>query len=116
MKAWKKAYELMQNAVPVVLDEEEQTWLSMVEVEKFHDMNIKLFWASNVPGSGAPESLAVAAVQSMHNMGYETSHLEPLLEEGERALEQEDYQHLQRLTARLMRELDRLPKIENASY
>lgn len=116
MKAWKKAYELMQHAVPVVLDEEEQTWLAMVEVEKFHDMNIKLFWASNVPGSGAPECLAVAAVQSMHNMGYETTHLEPLLEEGERALQEEDYQQLQRLTARLMRELDRLPKIEDASY
>lgn len=116
MKAWKKAYELMQNAVPVVLDEEEQTWLAMNDVEKFYDFNLKLFWASNVPGSGAPESLAVAATQSMHNMGYETTHIEPLLEEGERALQAGDFQHLQRLTARLMHELDKLPKIEEASY
>lgn len=116
MKAWERAYRLLQEANPVVLDEEEQTWLIMNEVEKFHDMTLKLFWHSNVPGSGAPEMLAVAAVQSMHNMGYATGHLESLLDEGEQAYVRDDMPELQRITARLMSELSRLPKDEQSSY
>jgi len=106
----------MQEADPVVLDEEEQTWLAMTQVEQFHDMILKLFWHSNVPGSGAPEMLAVAAVQSMHNMGYQTDHLIPLLEAGEAAFDKGDMLELQRITARLMNELSRLPKDEGAEY
>ncbi|QJD85757.1 ADP-ribosylglycohydrolase family protein [Cohnella herbarum] len=116
MKAWEKAYHLMQNANPVVLDEEEQTWLAMNQVEEFYDMTLKMFWHSNVPGSGAPEMLAVAAVQSMHNMGYQTDHLLPLLEAGEAAFEKKDMMELQRITARLMNEMSRLPKDEGADY
>ncbi|BBI36425.1 ADP-ribosylglycohydrolase family protein [Cohnella abietis] len=116
MRAWEKAYHIMQNAVPVVLDEEEQTWLVMNQVEKFHDMTLKIFWHSNVPGSGAPEMLAVAAVQSMHNMGYETDHLIELLEAGEQAYDRDDMPDLQRITARLMIELNRLPKNEQSDY
>ena len=116
MKAWEKAYHLMQNAVPVVLDEEEQTWTFFNEVEAFHDTFLKVMWHSNVPGSGAPEMLMVGAVQSMHNMGCDTTHLEPLLEEGEQAFQRGDLQHLQRITARLFRELDRLPRNEQSPY
>ncbi|UVI30141.1 ADP-ribosylglycohydrolase family protein [Paenibacillus spongiae] len=116
MKAWERAYRLLQEANPVVLDEEEQTWLAMNEVEKFHDMTLKLFWHSNVPGSGAPEMLAVAAVQSMHNMGYETDHLLPLLDAGEEAYSKDDMAELQRITARLMAELNRLPKNEQSNF
>lgn len=116
MKAWERAYRLLQEANPVVLDEEEQTWLLMNEVEKSRDMMLKLFWHSNVPGSGAPEGLAVASVQSMHNMGYETSHLEALLDAGEAAYQRDDMQELQRITARLNRELKELPKNEQSPY
>ncbi len=116
MKAWEKAYRLLQEADPVILDEEEQTWQAMNEVEKFHDMTLKLFWHSNVPGSGAPEMLAVAAVQSMHNMGYDTGSLEDLLEEGQKAYDRDDMQELQRITSRLHYELARLPKMKDAAY
>jgi len=116
VKAWEKAYHLMQNAEPVVLDEEEQTWTFFNEVEAFHDTFLKVMWHSNVPGSGAPEMLMVGAVQSMHNMGFETAHLEPLLEEGEQAFQRGDMQHLQRITARLFREMDRLPRNEQSPY
>lgn len=116
MKAWERAYRLLQEATPVVLDEEEQTWLLMNEVEKSRDMMLKLYWHSNVPGSGAPEGLAVAAVQSMHNMGYETGHLEALLDAGEAAYQRDDLQELQRITARLNYELKQLPKNEQSPY
>lgn len=116
MKAWEKAYQLLQNANPVVLDEEEQTWLAANQAEQFIDMGLKLFWHSNVPGSGAPEMLAVAAVQSMHNMGYRTDHLTGLLESGEAAYEKNDMAELQRITARLMAELSRLDKDETSGY
>lgn len=116
MKAWEKAYDLIQNADPVVLDEEEQTWKLMNEVEAFHDSFLKVMWHSHVPGSGAPESLMVGAVQSMYNMGYETDDLEPLLEEGEEAYRRGDMPQLQRITARLFRELERLPRNEQSPY
>lgn len=116
MKAWEKAYRLMQEADPVILGEEEQTWLAMNGVEQFVDTNLKMFWHSNVPGSGAPEMLAVAAVQSMHNMGYKTDHLLDLLKAGEAAYDKDDMPELHRITARLMNELSRLPKEEGAAY
>lgn len=116
MKAWEKAYFLLQNADPVVLDEEEQTWQFMNEMETFHDTFLKVLWHSNVPGSGAPEMLMVGAVQSMYNMGYRTDELEPLLAEGEQAFERGDMQQLQRITARIFRELERLPRDEQSPY
>ncbi len=69
MKAWDYARDLLRNAEPVLLSEEEQTWDSSALIRD-QDAILKLFWASNVPGSGAPESLAVAAIQSLENKGY----------------------------------------------
>ena len=64
MQAWEIAAELFENAVPKLLEEEEQTWEENFSVSDFYDQQILLQWGSNVPGSGAPERIMVAAVQA----------------------------------------------------
>lgn len=82
-KAWELAGELYWNAKPTVLSEEDQTWTANLETQKFYDQNLSLDWASNVPGSGAPERIMVAAVQALENRGYQAgARAYQLLEEG----------------------------------
>ena len=65
MKAWEIAADIFQNASPRLLKEEEQTWEANISVSDFYDQQTSLVWGSNVPGSGAPEKIMVAAVQAM---------------------------------------------------
>ena len=53
-KAWERAGELYQNAIPVILSEEDQTWTANLETQRFYDQILSLDWSSRVPGSGAP--------------------------------------------------------------
>ena len=57
----------------MIRSEEEQTWTDNVDVSGFYDDNLSLDWGSNVPGSGAPEKIMVAAVQALENRGYQVS-------------------------------------------
>jgi hypothetical protein len=70
-KAWEIEYDLLHSSKPVVLSEEEQTWKGVAAFETMSDLTYRMKWSSNVPGSGAPESVIVGAVQSMENMGYD---------------------------------------------
>jgi len=70
MKAWEIARDLYVNAKPVVLEEKDQTWEILKEVSNFYDQLLSIDWESNVPGSGAPEKIMVAAVQALENRGY----------------------------------------------
>ena len=54
-KAWEREFELMQQAKPVVLEEDEQGWLFSEQIEQIDDIMLKSKWKSNVPGSNAPE-------------------------------------------------------------
>ena len=69
-KAWEIARDLFLQARPVIRPAEEQTWEDNLDVADFYDMNLALDWGSNVPGSGAPEKIMVAAVQALENRGY----------------------------------------------
>lgn len=100
MKAWEYARDLLRNAEPVLLSEEEQTWDATAAIRE-QDFWLKLFWQSNVPGSGAPESLAVAAVQSLENKGFRVPPHEDLLEAGLAAVARADYESLHAIHARL---------------
>lgn len=116
MKAWEMEKKIIENAVPVVLDEDEQTWGDMEDVEKSEDNKLKTMWKSNVPGSFAPERLIVGAVQSMENMGYDTESVLGLVEDGIKAWEGNDMINLNKITSRLLYELNRLPKDETSEY
>lgn len=87
MKAWERARDLLRNAVPVVLSDEEQDWQDDADaVGSKADFDIAMFWKSSVPGSGAPDSSAVAAIGAMENKGYTLAPYESILTEGFAAL------------------------------
>lgn len=65
--------ELFLQAEPVIRPAEEQTWENNLDVSVFYDRILALDWGSNVPGSGAPEQIMVAAVQALENRGYRVS-------------------------------------------
>lgn len=116
MKAWERERELIENAQPVVLEEEEQTWGLIDKLETDEDNRLKMFWSSRVPGSGAPERLVVGAIQSMENMGYNPEKAEALIEPGLQALDRNDMAELNRITARIFYELNHLPRATEAAY
>ena len=100
MKAWEIADRLFRGAVPVVRAESEQTWDTVASLAA-RDAAMLRFWDSRVPGSGAPESLMVAAFQSLENKGFWTAPHEDLLDEGLRAVASSDLERLQIIDARL---------------
>ena len=92
MQAWEMAQKIFEEARPVIRSEEEQTWTDNVDVSVFYDNNLSLDWGSNVPGSGAPERIMVAAVQALENRGYRVSQEGyRLLNEGLAAWEEKDF-------------------------
>jgi ADP-ribosylglycohydrolase len=93
LKAWEFAAELLRGAVPVVLSEAEQTWDATLPMQRL-DAERTLFWRSNVPGSGAPECLMAAALQSMENQGFVLAPYEALLRDGLAALDAGDMERL----------------------
>ncbi len=117
MKAWEIARKLYRTAKPILRSEEEQTWTDNVDVSGFYDDNLSLDWGSNVPGSGAPEKIMVAAVQALENRGYVVSELGyKLLDQGLRAMEKKDYVTLHKASAALRRELGNAKKDPKAPY
>ena len=106
MKAWQIASDIFRNAQPKLRMEEEETWEENFSVSDFYDRQISLVWGSNVPGSGAPEKIMVAAVQAMENRGYRASELaEQLLLQGMEAAGENDMVSLHKISAQLNHEL-----------
>ena len=91
MKAWEQSRQLLRTAEPVVLDEDAQNWEEGADVfaEK-QDAEIAIFWRSNVPGSGALDSCAIAAIGALENKGYELPPYEEILAAGFTALDAGD--------------------------
>ncbi|MDC7237685.1 MAG: ADP-ribosylglycohydrolase family protein [Sphaerochaetaceae bacterium] len=106
MKAWEYTHGLTVNAIPVLLTEEEQTWTLADETEKSIDTLLKLKWTSNVPGSFAPESVILGAIQSMESMGYDVEDAEKFIEPGLEALKKNNLGELQAITADLFHALN----------
>ena len=116
-KAWEMAGELFVKADPVIRSAKEQTWESNLDVSSFYDQNLALDWGSNVPGSGAPEKIMVAAVQALENRGYRVGERGyRYLNDGLKAFEQKDYTLLHRYSALLRRELAEAEKDPDADY
>lgn len=117
MKAWEMATDLFQSAKPVIRQEEDQTWTANLETMEFYDALLGLDWASNVPGSGAPEKIMVAAMQALENRGYACSkQAYSLLTQGLQAYEDKDFVKLHEVSAELRYELSKAVKDENSTY
>ena len=105
MKAWQIERKKMDEAVPKILTEEEQTWDFANVLEAQSDAMVKLYWDSHVPGSYAPESIMIAAVQAMENKGYMFQHADDYIQKGLDALKNNDLLALHEITGRLWQEI-----------
>lgn len=105
MKAWEIERKKMYDAVPKILSEEDQTWDFANIMEEQGNQMASLYWASNVPGSYAPESIMVAAVQALENKGFVVHNSDDLINEGLFALENEDFALLHETTGKLWKEI-----------
>ncbi|HHZ02601.1 MAG TPA: ADP-ribosylglycohydrolase family protein [Tissierellia bacterium] len=115
-KAWEMAYELYANAKPVLLKEEEQGWEPLKAVANFYDNMLRMEWHSNVPGSGAPEQLMVAAVQALENRGYTVERAYELIEKGMKYYDEGNDVELQKISAELRHEFLNAKKNEASPY
>lgn len=81
MKAAEFTAHLLRETAPKLREEEEQTW----DASRLMDHQageLMQFWASNAPGSGAPECLMAGALQSLENKGFALGDYGPLLRDG----------------------------------
>ncbi|SMP38796.1 ADP-ribosylglycohydrolase family protein [Anoxynatronum buryatiense] len=116
MKAWQMEKELMEKAIPKLLTEEEQGWSAIEPLEKAEDARIKLWWYSEVPGSGAPERLIIAAIQSMENKGFQVEEAEALIQPGLKAFQEDDMASLHRISGQIFHLLNQAPVNEASPY
>ncbi len=116
MKAWEMAQKILHEAKPAVVEEEDQTWDAMEDVEKSVDFMTRLLWHSNVPGSLAPESLMVASVQAMENRGYKVEDGVDLIQKGFKAYEADDIVTLNKISAELQYAVHNATKDETNKY
>ena len=116
MKAWQLESETMKKGIPVVLEEDEQGWDLCSEIGKSQNEYVRMRWHSHVPGSNALEHSIIGAIQDYEHMGYDVSKAEECIEEGLKALEENDNATLCKLSARLFRLLNEAPKISNHRY
>ncbi len=100
MKAWEFARDLLRDTKPIVRTAEEQTWDATALMQS-QDMQVGMFWRSNVPGSAAPESLMAAALQSLENKGHVLAPYADLLQQGLAALDAGDFERLYTIDMRL---------------
>lgn len=108
--------ELLYTAIPVVLKEDEQEWDLMDTLKDANDGRLKMLWGSNVPGSGAPERLMIAAVQAKENRGYIVSDAESLINRGLEAKSKNDMAELHRVSAELNYNINNAKKDDSSSY
>jgi len=116
IKAWQWELEQRRQAVPRILTDEEQTWDSIFRVRDAEDERIRIYWRSEVPGSGAPECLVAGAIQSMENRGRRVEEAEALFADGLKALETGDLATLHRLTSLILKTLQEAPRDEGSRY
>ncbi|GKX30407.1 hypothetical protein SH1V18_28870 [Vallitalea longa] len=116
MKAWEMEKNLIESAIPKVLEEEEQQWDMMEDIGKSEDASIKLLWGSNVPGSGAPERVIIAGVQALENKGCIVEDYEDIVQQGLEALRNDDMIKLHTLTSKLYHQMNNCKKDEKSSY
>ncbi|MBE3595753.1 MAG: ADP-ribosylglycohydrolase family protein [Hydrogenibacillus sp.] len=116
VKVWQWELEARRQARPKILSEEEQGWEAILSLRAHEDEQVKRWWHSTVPGSGAPECLIAGAIQSMENRGYVVEAAERLFEQGLQALHEDDMITLHRTTSRILRALMEAPQDPNHPY
>ncbi|OHT06305.1 ADP-ribosylation/crystallin J1 [Tritrichomonas foetus] len=112
-RAWEYDYELIQNAVPKMIEDSEKNWEGAFDDDVLEYSRISELWWSNVPGSNAPEQLIIAAILSMYNMGYDVTSAEALIPSGISAFEAKDKIALSKITGEIFHYLNTAPIIKD---
>lgn len=112
-KAWEVARRLTDGAVPRILSEEEQTWEANIEAGEAEDFHLRLLWNSNVPGSYAPESIMLAAIQATENRGFVVEGGLELWKAGQKAVKDNDMPGLNRISSLLWNAVNNAKKDES---
>ncbi len=114
MKAWEWEYKIRRQAAP------ESNFTGIYGEDfapnMFNDDFLLLIWYSEVPGSGAPDSLILGAIQAVENMGRDVSKALELYKEGFEAYKDRRIGKLRAITAEIFSELESAPKVENHPY
>ena len=113
-KAWELEVEMRRKARPDPMHK--PRWDAIKEIQMVEDTLVKTLWYSEVPGSGAPERLMIAAVQAAENRGLQVDKAERLLLAGLQAWERNDVPSLHRITACIWRELQQAPPNCKSEY
>ena len=117
MKAWEFEHKLTADAVPPELhDDNEADWMAYTEAGRASDKQLFHDWDNKVPGSKAPCDVVIAAVQSMHNRGYDVTEAEKFMEEGLKASEEKDGSAIQVATSKIFHALNEAPKDPASPY
>ena len=117
MKAWEFEHKLTADAVPPELHADNAAhWMAYTEAGRASDKQLFHDWDNKVPGSKAPCDVVIAAVQSMHNRGYDVTEAEKFMEEGLKASEEKDGAAIQVATAKIFHALNEAPKDPTSPY
>lgn len=116
-RAWEYEKEWITKAIPPKIEQDcQQDWLKYLEAGKASDEKLFHDWLSFVPGSKAPCHLVVAAIQSMHNKGYDVREAEKYIQAGLQAEKEKDGAKIQQITAKIYRILNKAKKDTTSSY
>ncbi len=114
VKAWERSYQMRKEARPT--PKEKTHWDEAVVADLFPETLVKTFWRSTVPGSNAPDSLILGAVQAVENMGKDVVDAETLLEEGFEALREGNVGKLKAITSLIFHLLSKAKEIPEHPY
>ncbi|RLL84559.1 crystallin [Petrotoga sp. HKA.pet.4.5] len=114
MKAWENEFNRRRNAKPK--KDHIEKWEDVEKMNVFPKEILVTLWDSKVPGSNAPESLIVGAVQSVENMGKNVNQAELLLDKGFEALKNKDYSKLKAITSEIFFSLSKADSLDNNAY
>lgn len=106
MRAWEYEHEKYHNATPPDFKEHPSDWTGIDAVLKSRQIELDMFWSSNVPGSHAPESLYVAMIQAWYNRGYDVTAAEELIPEALKYHEEKDLNNLERVSGQILKRLN----------
>jgi len=118
MKAWERELQIIQNAVPQYLqDDNEVFWEEQNDgPEQAQNLMTKIHYHSQVPGSRAQESICCAAIQATENKGMIVEKGMALYEEGIKAYHDEDYVKMREIEFDIYNACNNAKKDESSPY
>jgi len=118
MKAWQLERENILKVQPTYQANDNETiWEEQAGgPEEADDLHTTILWHSNVPGSRAPESIALASIQAMENRGYIVEGGMDLIEKGYQAYEEKNIVKMHDYLFDVFRAVDNAKKDESSPY